>query len=84
MLLEAVASGLPVISTQAGQMDDFLADFQKCITFIPFNEFVSLSRKIIDLIEDPERVERVTSEGKLISRNYYWHRIKSHWLGRYQ
>ena len=53
-IVEAMASGLPIVTTAVGAAPDILEDEQS-VVFCPTNQPDVMSRKIADLLDDPAR-----------------------------
>jgi len=64
--LEAMASGLPVISTTSGGHGEFLIDNENCLAFEKGN-YTELASKLENLINNPELAERLALAGRKVA-----------------
>ena len=78
-VIEALALGLPVVSTNVGGIPFLLAHARTGLLSDP-NDPDSLVRHIVTLIEDPETGSRLSSEGRKQAEALAWEQIKSSWL----
>ncbi len=68
--LEAMASGLPVISTTSGGHGEFLKDGENCLAFDKENYF-QLSVCLEKLIDNPELAKRLAvNGGEIVRRDF--------------
>ena len=65
-LLDAFCSGIPVISSPLGFYKE-LSD-GKNLLLVPFNKPAELARRVFDLIEQPEQVEILSRNGKILGQ----------------
>jgi len=71
VFLEAAAAGLPIITTNVAGIPYILKDDETAL-FVPPNDPVALSRRIIELIENSQIVERLNSNIKSFSEQHSW------------
>ncbi len=81
-ILESFASGLPVVSTNAGGIPDMVTD---CVTgmIVEMDDYQGLAKRAIDLIEHPELAERIISAAHEECRRYTWDEVREAWLEAY-
>ena len=63
VLLEALASGLPIISTPVGGVEE-IADHGKAGVIVPPGDAASLAKSIKDLLHDPNRQRELAQSGR--------------------
>ncbi|HUF39248.1 MAG TPA: glycosyltransferase [Anaerolineales bacterium] len=69
VLMEAVASGLPVVAVRATSIPEIVADgVNGCL--VPPKDTTALADRIVDLIENPELARRMGLRGREISAGY--------------
>jgi len=61
--LEAMASGLPVVSTTTGGHGEFLDDERNCLAF-PKGDAAALADRIVRIVADTDLTERIAREGR--------------------
>jgi len=67
---EAMASGIPVISTTGGALPEVAGD---AAVLVPPKDPAALAKAIIDLLSDPERAERLGKAGyKRVMEQFTW------------
>ncbi len=82
-LLEALAVGLPVVTTGAGGLADVINDGVNGLIIRP-NDPAGLAERIIELVESPELVQRLSEQAKLSATEYTLANVKGKWSGLYQ
>ncbi len=81
-LLEALAVGLPAVTTGAGGIPEVVNDRVNGLLVRP-NDPSGLADRIIELVESPELVQKLSQQAKLTAGNYSWSQIKWKWLELY-
>jgi glycosyltransferase involved in cell wall biosynthesis len=67
---EAMASGIPVISTTGGALPEVAGD---AAVLVPPKDPAALAKAIIDLLSDPERAEKLGKAGyKRVMEQFTW------------
>jgi len=81
-LLECFASGLPVVATRAGGIP-YILENERTGLLVPIGDHEALAQAAFRLLEDPELVERLTSEARKECERYRWSPIRDQWAGLY-
>ena len=71
VVLEAMASGLPVIASGIEPMTDYLRDGKNALLVSPMH-YESLAQQIIRVLEKPQLQDRLTRNGKKTAQTYSW------------
>lgn len=82
-ILEALASGVPVISTDAGGIP-YLVENEKNALIVPRGDFQAMASCSKRLLENVDLYERLRTEGILVIQKYTWHQVKPKLLSAYQ
>lgn len=77
-VLEAMATGLPVISTEVGGIS-YLIENERDGLLIPPNDADSMANAIIRLVEEPGLAARVSRNGRKKAEGYDWNLILPQW-----
>jgi len=70
-LLEAMAAGCPVVTTDSHGNRDFCADDENCV-IVPQNDPTALATAMRDLLADPAHRERLRAGGLSTAQRYTW------------
>lgn len=76
--LEAMASGLPVLASRVGGIEDYLHDEENGL-FIK-REGQDIARKLDRVLADPDLRDRLRREGFKTASNYSWDKIAQQYL----
>ena len=74
VILEAMASGLPVVASAFGGITNLVKDGQTGLLVPPYNSDI-LAKAIIKLLGNPELIQKLSEEGKKQVQNYSWSEI---------
>lgn len=82
-ILEAFASGVPVVSTCAGGVPDMLEDGVSGM-LAPIGDDAAMAEKVLTILETPSLAARLRSGGLTESEKYGWATVQSQWLSAYR
>lgn len=72
-LLEASASGLPIVTTNVGGIPDMMENGKQGI-IVPLDDMDALCREIVGLIRDPNRACNIGASARKNAEKYSWER----------
>lgn len=78
-VIEAMALGLPVVSTNVGGIPYLLEHEKDALLVPPENEFDMYSA-IQTLINNPEMVQNITKQARHKAEGFDWENVKAEWL----
>ena len=82
-VLEAFASGCPVVSTDAGGVPAILTDEVHGL-LVPRGAEQAAAAAVIRLLEDPALAVRLAEEGRRACDRYRWSAVRGQWLALYR
>ena len=82
-LLECFASGLPIVATAVGGIP-YIAKDRESALLVARDDHQALATKAIELLEDPDLVERLTQQGIYEVEKYHWRPVRDQWASLYQ
>jgi glycosyltransferase involved in cell wall biosynthesis len=82
-VLEAYASGLPVVSTDAGGMKAILTDGTHGL-LASCGDAPALADRVLHLLNDPALVDRITSNARAQCEAWTWPTVRDQWLSVYR
>src|SRR5215203_755088 len=81
-ILESFASGLPVVTTNAGGIPDMVTSGVTG-SIVEMDDHEALAHAAIDLIDNPEKATRMISEARKECQRYTWAAVRDQWLEAY-
>jgi glycosyltransferase involved in cell wall biosynthesis len=82
-MLEAFASGTPVVSTRAGGVPAILTDGEHGLLG-PVGDHEAIARAVLRLLGDPELASRLARQAHAACRAYTWEATREQWLHAYR
>ncbi len=82
-ILEALASGVPVISTDAGGIPD-LVQHERTALLVSVGDANAMGQAALRLLDDAGLAQRLHDAGLNDVARYAWPRIREHWLAVYR
>ncbi|MGH7846336.1 MAG: glycosyltransferase family 4 protein [Candidatus Binatia bacterium] len=81
-LLEAFASGLPVVTTRVGGIPDLVGK-EKAALLVEPGDDAGMAEKIEVLLGHPQKAGTITARARELSQEFSWNSIKERWLEVY-
>jgi glycosyltransferase involved in cell wall biosynthesis len=82
-VLEAFASGTPVVSTRAGGVPAMLTDEEHGL-LAPVGDHEAVARTVLRLLGDPELASRLARQAHAACHAYTWDATREQWLNAYR
>jgi glycosyltransferase involved in cell wall biosynthesis len=82
-VLEAMASGLPVVSTPVGDVPNMVKDGESG-TLVPAGDPFAMAKAATLLLEQPERAARMAQRAKASLLHYDWSKVGPAWANVYR
>ncbi len=82
-ILEALASGVPVVSTDAGGIPD-LVQHERTALLVPVGDTAAMAQAVLRLLADATLARRLHDAGLNDVARYAWPRIRERWLAAYR
>jgi L-malate glycosyltransferase len=82
-IIEAFASGLPVVTTGAGGIRDMVSDGVTGF-IVSCDDHAALADRVLSLLGDDELASRVASRARDECKNYSWAAVRNQWLTIYR
>ncbi|MEA3296261.1 MAG: glycosyltransferase family 4 protein [candidate division Zixibacteria bacterium] len=83
-MMKALATGLPIVAAASSDGEtDVITNGVNGMLFRE-NDYTALTDRIIELIESPEMVKKLSTNAKLMANRFDWQRIINKWLYVYR
>lgn len=81
-ILEAFASGVPVVSTCAGGIPDMVEDGVSGL-LVPIGDDEAMAQAVLRILQNPATASMLRQAGLANAEQYAWPRVKAKWLDAY-
>jgi glycosyltransferase involved in cell wall biosynthesis len=81
-IIEAFASGLPVVTTDAGGIPDMVTNEETGL-LVKRGDYVTIAEQVLRLLSDANLAQRLASRGEEASHKYMWASVRQDWLRHY-
>jgi phenylacetate-CoA ligase len=81
-LLEALASGVPIVSTDVCGIP-FLVEHGKTALLVPPRDPAAMARAVLDLLDDPPLAEQMVRAGRDLAQQFTWSHVRPRLLDVY-
>jgi len=82
-ILEAFASGVPVVSTSAGGIPDMVEQGVSGL-LVPIGDHDAMARELLRVLQDVSLAADLRQAGLLQAERYAWPRVRTQWLDAYR
>lgn len=82
-ILEALASGVPVVSTDAGGIPDMVENGASAL-LVPIADHEGMAAQAIRILADRVLAQSLRQEGLKAASNYSWDKVREQWLAVYR
>jgi glycosyltransferase involved in cell wall biosynthesis len=82
-VLEAYASGLPVVATDAGGVPAILTHAQTGL-LAPIDDHLAIAARVLLLLEQPGIARELAQNALAMCQSFTWAHVRGQWLSHYQ
>jgi glycosyltransferase involved in cell wall biosynthesis len=82
-VLEAYASGLPVVATAAGGVPAMLTDGETGL-LAPLDDHAAIAAAVLRLLNDPPLAARLATQARAQCESYTWPAVRGSWVDAYR
>ncbi|MDW3095919.1 MAG: glycosyltransferase family 4 protein [Gammaproteobacteria bacterium] len=82
-ILEALASGVPVVSTNVGGIP-YMVEHEKTALLVDPEDPVAMASEICRVLEDKRCQQQLVSSGLILVKQFSWSEVSRHWLSLYK
>jgi glycosyltransferase involved in cell wall biosynthesis len=81
-VLEAMAAGLPVVTTPTGDIAALIRHGETGL-IVPPGDPAAMAKAVLDLLDDPEGARRMAQRARARVEEHGWPRVRERWLAEY-
>jgi L-malate glycosyltransferase len=81
-VLEAMASGLPIVSTPTGEIGAMIRDGETGL-LVPADDPAAMAKAVLDILEHPERAAAMARRAREAAAAYGWADVRDAWSAVY-
>ena len=82
-ILEGLAAGVPVVSTDAGGIPD-MVEHERTALLVPVGDAETMATAVLRLLDDNSLAQRIRDAGINVVARYSWPRVREKWLVAYR
>jgi len=82
-ILEALASGVPVVSTNAGGIPDLVADNETAL-LVPVGDAAAMAHAALRVLGEPALAQRLRYNGLACAGHFAWPEVFDRWMSAYR
>ena len=82
-ILEALASGVPVVSTNVGGIP-YMVEHESTALLVDAEDYMSMATAIRQILEDKQCQHKLVTSGLDLVKQFAWSEVSQHWLSLYK